>query len=66
MGEDADKFRHRARLCRELAKDARQSADRKTLTAMADELEAEAEIIDAEDAKRASQANPAQVQMPER
>ncbi len=48
MGEVAARFRSRARQCRELAKAARNGADRETLGHMADELESEARSIDEE------------------
>lgn len=50
MSEEADRFRIRARQCRELAKNAKDDLSRLTLTGMADELEAEANTIDAESA----------------
>ena len=50
MGEDATRFRGRAHQCRELARDTRDEEARRTLTQMADELEAEADNIDAEEA----------------
>lgn len=46
MGEEAEHFRSRARQCRNLARDARNPADRETLGRMADDLEAEADLID--------------------
>ena len=52
MGEEAERFRRRAKECRELANIARASADRKTLDNMADDLEAEANTIDTEEVKR--------------
>ena len=50
MGEDASRFRERARQCRQLAKDARDDEARKTLNEMGDELDEEADRIDAEEA----------------
>lgn len=49
MGEDAARFRNRARQCRTLAADARTNEDRQTLSDMAEELDAEANLIDAEE-----------------
>lgn len=49
-GEDAERFRFRAKQCRELAAVARDPYSRQTLTQMADELEAEADLIGAEHA----------------
>jgi len=46
MGEDAERFRMRAKQCRELAKNARDEHSRKTLNQMADELEAEADKME--------------------
>ena len=46
MGADAERFRNRARECRELARRARDESSRKTLTQMAGELEAEADELD--------------------
>jgi len=46
--DDADRFRLRAAECRRLAADARDEASRRGLNSMADELEAEANKIDAE------------------
>jgi len=51
MSEDADRFRRRAAQCRRLAENARDEADRKQLREMADELAAEADKIDADDAE---------------
>lgn len=50
MGEAADRFRLRAKQCRELAAAARDDHSRRTLSQMASELDAEADIIDAEEA----------------
>lgn len=50
MGEEADHFRSRAEQCRELAKTARDIKDRETLSQMAEDLDAEAARIDAENA----------------
>lgn len=49
MGEVADRFRSRAKQCRELAVAARDDHSRRTLSQMADELEAEADKIAAEE-----------------
>lgn len=46
MGDEAERFRMRAKQCRELAKVARDGYSRKTLTQMADELDAEADEIE--------------------
>ena len=46
---DATYFRSRARHCRELAKGARDAVSRRELNDVADELDAEAESIEAED-----------------
>ena len=53
MGDDASRFRGRARHCRELAKDARDDQARQTLNHIADELDAEAAEIDAQNAAAA-------------
>lgn len=50
MSEESARFRDRARQCRALAEVARDSFSRKTLTEMADDLEAEAEKIEAAEA----------------
>jgi len=49
VGEDSDRFRKRARECRRLAGDARDTASRDELEKMAVELDNEANIIDAQD-----------------
>lgn len=54
MGEEAERFRLRAKQCRDLAAIARDDYSRQTLTQMADELEAEADVIDAEQASKPS------------
>ena len=46
MGENAERFRMRAKQCRELAKVARDEPSRRTLTQMANELEAEADELE--------------------
>lgn len=51
MPEEADQFRDRARQCRALAEDAREAESRRTLIEMAHDLEAEADRLDAGDAK---------------
>ena len=48
MKDDAAHFRKRAGTCRRLAREARDEAARKDLNQIADELEAEAERIEAE------------------
>lgn len=52
MGEDATRFRERADHCRLLAKSARDEEARRTLGQMADELDREANRLDAEEASR--------------
>ena len=54
MGEVSDRFRARAKQCRELAKSAKDDQARQTLTQTADELEAEAASMDAEEASTGS------------
>lgn len=49
MEEIADRFRSRAKQCRELALAARDDDSRRTLSQMADELEAEADKIEVEE-----------------
>jgi hypothetical protein len=49
MGEDAKRFRLRARQGRELAAVAKDDLSRQTLTEMAAELEAEADMIETEE-----------------
>lgn len=56
MGEDSSRFRNRARQCRTLAADARTNEDRQTLAGMAEELEAEANLIDTEEAAEAKRS----------
>ena len=46
MSEDSDRFRMRARKCRELAEEAQDDYSRRTLTQMAIELDEEADQID--------------------
>ncbi len=46
MGEDADRFRGRALECRRLAGEARNQVDREIMLGMAEELEAEAALLD--------------------
>ena len=48
MGEDSERFRERARQCRELAPLARDDQVREELLRLADELDEEADAIDAE------------------
>lgn len=50
MGEDALRFRERASVCRQLAKEARDEEARRTLSEMGDELDAEADRLEAEEA----------------
>lgn len=50
MSAESDRFRKRATQCRELAQDARDEESRHTLTNMAADLEAEADMLDAEEA----------------
>jgi hypothetical protein len=49
MGDEAERFRFRAKECRELAKGARDSAARQELLTVAGELEADADRIGAEE-----------------
>lgn len=46
MGGDAERFRNRAKQCRELASRAREEYSRKTLIQMATELEEEADELE--------------------
>jgi hypothetical protein len=46
VGEVSDRFRKRAKQCRQLAGDAKDDRARQTLTQMASELDAEADLID--------------------
>jgi hypothetical protein len=48
-GDEADRFRMRAKECRDLAKAARDDAARQELLTIAGELEAEADKIDTEE-----------------
>ena len=50
MSDDAKRFRNRARDCRALSENARNEADRQMLAEIADELDAEAARIEAEEA----------------
>ena len=52
MSHEADRFRSRAKQCRQLAQDARDEESRKTLDAMAEDLDGEADQIDAMDAAK--------------
>ena len=52
MGEDAKSYRQRADHCRTLAKSVTDDATRKTLIAMAADLDAEAERLEAENRPR--------------
>jgi hypothetical protein len=49
MADEADRFRLRAKECRDLAKAARDDTARQDLLTIAGELEAEADRIDAEE-----------------
>ena len=51
MSNQADHFRMRAKQCRQLAEDARNEESRRTLIEMADDLEAEARLIDGDEPK---------------
>ena len=50
MSDDAKRFRNRAKDCRRLAGDARDAEARRTLSAMAIELDDEADKIEEEEA----------------
>lgn len=51
MGEESEHFRNRAKQCRVLAADVRNNKlDQQALNNMADELDAEAELIEKEEA----------------
>jgi hypothetical protein len=52
LGEESDRFRMRARQCRELAKIAKDEYSRRTLAQMGIELKEEAELIEAEETAR--------------
>lgn len=52
MSEESDRFRMRARQCRELAALAREPYSRDTLTQMAAELDEEADKIETEEAAK--------------
>ena len=52
MSEEALRFRRRAADCRALAKTARDARDRDLLNDIADELDAEADKIEADDQDR--------------
>ena len=49
MSEESERFRNRAKQCRTLARDARDDFQRDTLNSMADDLDAEAERLEAEE-----------------
>ena len=49
MSDESNRFRMRARQCRELAAVARDHYSRQTLSQMAEELEAEAAAIEAQE-----------------
>jgi hypothetical protein len=53
MSEAAEQFRSRASECRKLARAARDDRARQTLSQMADELDAEAVLIDSEEERKA-------------
>jgi hypothetical protein len=57
MGEESDRFRSRAKQCRELAKDARDNQSRRTLNDMAEDLDAEAGKIEEEEAEAKSKTS---------
>ena len=57
MEDDAERFRRRARDCRELVPKARVEEVRLELLRLADELDQEAELIEAEKARNAGQLN---------
>jgi hypothetical protein len=52
MSEDSERFRTRAKQCRDLAALARDSYSRETLSQMAVELDNEADTIDDDEAAR--------------
>jgi hypothetical protein len=54
MGDAAERFRARAEQCRELARTAKDEHDRRTLTRMADELDAEAALIESDDRRNSA------------
>ena len=54
MGEAAERFRARAIQCRELARTAMDEHDRRTLTQMADELDAEAVLLDVDETRNSA------------
>ena len=49
MSEESERFRIRAKECRELADKARDPVARRTLVEIADDLEVEADMIEAEE-----------------
>jgi hypothetical protein len=55
MGEASERFRARAKQCRELASSAREADSRQTLSDLSEELDAEAELIEAEESGRGGQ-----------
>jgi hypothetical protein len=58
MGDESERFRLRAKQCRELAAIAKDNYSRRTLTQMASELEDEAMLVDAEEAARSEEVKP--------
>ena len=52
MSEESGRFRDRAKQCRDLSKGARSAVDREALEHMADDLDAEADKIEEEDAAK--------------
>jgi|1185.fasta_scaffold1921470_1 hypothetical protein len=58
MDTEAQRLRRRASQCRELAKIARDGHSRKTLAQLAEELDEEADKIDAEEAARPKMLRP--------
>jgi hypothetical protein len=55
MGDESERFRLRAKQCRELAAIAKDEYSRRTLTQMASELEDEASLMDAEEAAQSEE-----------
>jgi hypothetical protein len=58
MGDESERFRLRAKQCRELAAIAKDEYSRRILTRMAAELEDEAMLIDGEEAARPEELKP--------
>ena len=55
MGDEAEGFRRRARECREIAERANDGEWRRMLVSIAEELDEEADRIDADDARKGEQ-----------